>query len=146
MHIGLAEINAIVENVWASTLGYEAIPVDDPLEIADGVTGSVGISEAGAMLGRVYLHCSREVASSAAAVMFRLDLDAVGEQDAADTVGELINMIGGNIKSLLAENSQLEIPTVVIGGGLVPDACVNVCDAYFVAEGGPFRVMLCGMQ
>jgi chemotaxis protein CheX len=42
--------------------------------------------------------------------------DELAEADVADAVGELANMIGGNIKSLLPGPSALTLPLVRLGG------------------------------
>ena len=47
--------------------------------------------------------------------MFGMEPDEVSADEVADAVGELTNMVGGNIKSLLPEPSLLSLPTVSRG-------------------------------
>ncbi len=41
-----------------------------------------------------------------------MEVDEVTEDDVADALGELANMIGGNVKSILPELSALSLPHV----------------------------------
>jgi chemotaxis protein CheX len=47
--------------------------------------------------------------------MFEMDEAEVGDGEVADAFGELANIIGGNLKCLLPEPSQLSLPTVSLG-------------------------------
>ena len=51
--------------------------------------------------GTVCLACSRAAARHATAVMFGIDDEDLTPADVTDAVGELINVVGGNIKSLV---------------------------------------------
>jgi chemotaxis protein CheX len=52
----------------------------------------------------------------AASAMFDRPAEQLGDQDVADALGELTNMIGGNIKSLIPGPSRLSMPAVTVGG------------------------------
>lgn len=74
------------------------------------LTGRIEIG--GTWAGVVELTCSVAAARRVAAAMFCLpepDLDEVAVRDA---VGELVNIVGGNLKSLLAPPTSLSLPTV----------------------------------
>ncbi|QCC78154.1 chemotaxis protein CheX [Nocardioides daphniae] len=43
------------------------------------------------------------------------DADEPSEADVVDAVGELVNMVGGNVKSLVPGPSQLSLPLVATG-------------------------------
>lgn len=51
--------------------------------------------------------------------MFEIGVDDVDDGEVADAFGELANMIGGNLKCLLPEPSQLSLPTVSLGAAHV---------------------------
>ncbi len=107
------EILEITETTWQSLLGLEIHPRALPATMgpAEGyLTGKVEIS--GAWTGAVLLHGSRELAAAAAAVIFETEAGAGSEQDSVDSMYELTNIIGGNIKSLLPEPCQLSLPCV----------------------------------
>ena len=107
------EILEITETTWQSLLGLDIQPRALPATMgpAEGhLTGKVEIS--GAWTGAVLLHGSRDLAASAAAVIFATEAGAGSEQDSFDAMYELTNIIGGNIKSLLPEPCQLSLPCV----------------------------------
>jgi chemotaxis protein CheX len=110
------DVEEIVSEVFSSFLGTEAPPeLAPPTDELLPVTASVSIS--GAWNGHVALGCSAVAARSAAAVLLAMPEDEVAEADIADAVGELVNMVGGNIKSLLPGPSALTLPLVSLGGG-----------------------------
>jgi len=66
------------------------------------------------------------------------------DDDVCDALGELVNMIGGNLKSVLPPGESLSIPTVVEGSHY----SVRICGQYrsermaFSGIDGPFWVTL----
>jgi chemotaxis protein CheX len=113
------QIVEITREVWASFLGdeeqahLELVPVVDPETAGVTVTGCVTVS--GGWKGSVLLSCAEELATKAAAEMFMADADALTNDEIADAVGELANMVGGTIKAAMPGPSQLSIPTVATG-------------------------------
>jgi chemotaxis protein CheX len=77
------------------------------------LTGSVDIS--GSWNGTFYLSFSNTAARQAAAKMFDQDPGDLSDADISDAVGELINIIGGNLKSLLPPPALLSLPKVTTG-------------------------------
>jgi chemotaxis protein CheX len=74
------------------------------------------VSITGGWNGHVVFGCSAPASRTAAAVLLAMGEDELAEADVADAVGELANMIGGNIKSLLPSPSALTLPLVTLGG------------------------------
>jgi chemotaxis protein CheX len=113
-----AEVVTIVREVWASFLGSEArafeelTPLAGPVALGAAVTGSVTIS--GAWQGSVLIAFPLNLAARAASEMYLADSDVLSDDEICDAVGELTNMIGGTIKSVLPTPSHLSIPTVAI--------------------------------
>ena len=105
-----ADVADIASSVWDSFLGLtlESSDLQD-FDVA-AMTGVVGIS--GAWQGSIVVQCSTEHAVEAAEAMFAAEPGSLAESEVADALGELTNMIGGNIKSLLPEPSHLSIPSV----------------------------------
>ena len=107
------DIREITESVWLATLG---LPVDDQaVPFGDGqrLTGCVVIS--GAWDGAVTVDMSEPLARAAAAVMFDMAEDEVDVEMIRDALGELTNMTGGNIKTLVEGICALSIPSVTEG-------------------------------
>lgn len=109
-------VTELSEAVWSQTLGLplQVSPVV-PMASADGtVEGHVHIS--GRWTGTLVFQCSRTAARRAAQVMFGPESRDGRLQDDQDAVGELTNMIGGNLKALFSEDGCfLSLPTVIEG-------------------------------
>jgi chemotaxis protein CheX len=76
--------------------------------------------------------------------MLDLQQGAASPDDVRDALGELANMVGGNIKGLLPGPTQLSLPLVVEGG---KDALrildtQPVSTVWFSSGGHPFVVTL----
>lgn len=116
MHLTTVDLSRIVEEIWAAMLGLEPVPTHEvatyPAQ-ARLVTGAVQIT--GDFEGAVTVQMSDRFARQAAALMFAMDASEVTDEEMADTVGELANMTGGNVKSVLGGTSQLSLPAVTIG-------------------------------
>jgi chemotaxis protein CheX len=132
-----SDVSAIVETVWTTVLDWPvqpaaaAAPAGGPC-----VVGSVRLR--GAWDGTVVVECPAELARRAAAVMFGVEPHAVSTEQARDALGELTNMVAGNLKALLPAPSSLSLPTVREGsaaGGGTPLLRLD-----FECEGGPFAV------
>ena len=110
------DVEQIVSEVFGSFLGGDdALPLPAAGDSGDpAVTASVSIT--GGWDGHVVFGCSTAAARTAAAVLLMMGEDELAEADVADAVGELANMIGGNIKSLLPSPSALTLPLVSLGG------------------------------
>jgi chemotaxis protein CheX len=115
------DITEIVQEVWSAMLGLDVEPawIPEPAAEPDAehVTGSVTVTGAADCV--VALQLRHDAARVFAAAMFGMEADEVGEDEVADAIGELTNMVGGNIKSLLPEPSWLSLPAVSGGRALV---------------------------
>ena len=101
--------------VWEQTLGLPLQPTDEPPRHAGGtIEGHVHIS--GVWTGTLVFQCSQTAARRAADLMFGPAEAHGSTQDVQDAVGELANMIGGNLKSLMSpDGCYLSLPTVIEG-------------------------------
>jgi chemotaxis protein CheX len=132
------DLKVIAEQVWSSYLDLDGsspllpIPHDKP---ASDVTASVSVT--GAWRGHVLVSCSEAAAKHVGAALMGIEYDEVVEEDVADALGELANIIGGNIKSLLPEPCALSLPHVHVDGsnGRYPSV-TEVChlDGTWMAE------------
>jgi chemotaxis protein CheX len=123
MAVGIDQdkIIEIASTVWSSFLGMTlSAPESSESPIEDGgqtMTATVHIS--GGWNGSVILSGSTTLARRAAAAMFQIAADDLDDEEVADAFGELVNTIGGNLKSLLSEPSQLSLPSVSQGAAHV---------------------------
>ena len=118
------DLEVITREVWTSFLdgdpsGLVARRSDMP---ADKITGCVYLT--GAYTGSIMLQCSPPAARNAAAALFSIAPEAVTPSEVVDALGEIANMVGGNVKSMLPGPSALSLPSVVQGELSVPGARV----------------------
>lgn len=94
--------------VWSVVLGLDLEPRPDAAVPFPRIDGIVLLS--GAWEGAVLLSCSEPLGRIATEAMFGTD-DVLAE-DILDAIGELTNMVGGSVKSLLPAPTDLSIPSV----------------------------------
>ena len=80
--------------------------------------------------------------------MFDLPAAQLDDEQVADALGELTNMIGGNIKSLIPGPGRLSMPTVTVGASsTVPMPRAALLSTVSLAcEGLPLTVSVWRMQ
>ncbi|WP_432992964.1 chemotaxis protein CheX [Dactylosporangium sp. CA-233914] len=109
-------LQGIVWQVWTAYLG--GTPPAEPLPAASYVQPFdviAGVAIAGAWHGHVVLRCRLDAAAAMAAAMLELQPGNVRLEDIVDAAGELMNIIAGNVKSLLPQPSVVALPQVVLG-------------------------------
>lgn len=105
-----SHLTEITEAVWCDFLGIYV------KETADGFADSecaalIGI--AGEWNGTVAVGCSKHLAKRAAASMFSGSENTISDHQLQDALNEVVNIIGGNVKSLLPGPSYLALPNFV---------------------------------
>jgi chemotaxis protein CheX len=115
------QIIEIADSVWSSFLGMTLRKIDASESSTAGQQHSAiaTVHISGSWNGSVILSCSTTLARRAAAAMFQIGEEDIEDGEVADAFGELVNMIGGNLKCLLPEPSQLSLPTVSQGSAQV---------------------------
>ncbi len=108
-----SSIKEYVIMVW-STLFEQDIDCDDqefdpPLQ--EPRLGIVDIS--GNWNGFVNIYVPYPLAIELTEKMFFLEAGSSSKSEVEDSIGEIINMIGGNIKAILPEPNQLSTPSVI---------------------------------
>jgi CheY-specific phosphatase CheX len=69
----------------------------------------------GAWNGAVVLTCDVGLALTATTIMFGMAQAEVAVSDIQDCMGELVNMVAGNVKAFFPQGCQLSLPSVVEG-------------------------------
>lgn len=91
-------------------------PLKEPVRrFKCSITGMVGF--AGTYSGVISIHCPVELALKVTSNMLGIDCGEVNE-DLNDAIGEIANMLGGNVKQVLSKGGldvKLSIPTVISG-------------------------------
>jgi len=112
------EIIQIVQTIWTSILNLpiEVIPPEDTAsEPLPGRSFTACVQFTGDFEGATLLHCSSRLALELTSIMFAEKPEQLSIEDLQDALGELTNMIAGNIKPLLPGHSRLSLPSVVDG-------------------------------
>jgi chemotaxis protein CheX len=78
------------------------------------VTAAVAFN--GAWDGHLRISAPVGPAAEIAGMMLAMEIGDVTDQDMADALGELVNIIGGNMRGLLPQPNQLGLPVVTVGG------------------------------
>jgi CheY-specific phosphatase CheX len=135
------ELEQVVTTVFDTMLGLEVFPAEAAEAPADdGLTGAIHLS--GEWDGAILLHCSQQQACIFAGHFLCAACVDLAPDIVRDVLGEIVNMIGGNLKSGVYRGLHLSMPTVVNG----TDFTVQVCRAEmqgryrFTCECGDFWV------
>ncbi len=108
----------ITQNIWESILGLGIQRAHDvaPLTGTAGERSLTGcVQLAGAWEGSVFLYTTAQLAAEVAATMFGTTRESLRNGDVEDALGELTNMVAGNLKIVLPRPCQLSLPAVVDG-------------------------------
>ena len=139
------DLARIVEDVFSTMLGMGAVlsaAADAPEEC---LTASVQF--VGEWRGVVLLTCGAQLARRFTARLMQASSgagEAASKDDISDTLGEVVNMIGGNLKSVLPVGVVLSIPSVIEGR----DFALRICGGnefktnHFLCEDGAFEITL----
>jgi chemotaxis protein CheX len=115
-------VSNIVVDVFRTMLDLEVVPQGDgDLMAAGSVTAAVHF--AGEWRGAVLLQLSPELACSLCARLIRVGSPPQYDDDVRDAMGELTNMVAGNLKSVLPFRVALSMPTVVEGSNYALRIC-----------------------
>lgn len=131
------QIRALVRGVWMTQLGLDIQDVDGSAPPSGKPTMTAAIHISGDFRGGIRLDCSRAMIRRAAAIMFNLPEGQLNEDDERDVVGELTNVVAGNIKALIPGSNSISLPTIIDGS----DYKVSTLD---VRSSEDFRFMLDG--
>ncbi|GAA4362053.1 chemotaxis protein CheX [Angustibacter luteus] len=105
------EVWELVAEVWESLLQLPAIRADHAFGLQGAMTASVTID--GDWTGLVTVTMPPTTAVAVTRAMLQIpETDDVSDADVADAVGEVVNVIGGNVKALLQGSTSLGLPRV----------------------------------
>jgi chemotaxis protein CheX len=126
-------VRTVVRTIWSTQLGLEVqdcpeVETETDDAVSPTMTASIQIS--GDSHGDVRLRCSRELVRKAAGIMFELPEDRLSIADERDVIGELTNVIAGNIKALIPGSNSISLPTIVEGS----DYTVSSVDVASIEE------------
>ena len=85
------------------------------IPLTESISGVIGL--AGTHKGVLAIHIPNKVAMAITGSFLGMEVDEINE-DVEDAVGELANMLGGNVKAILSEKGKdidLSLPTTITG-------------------------------
>ncbi|MFT5698045.1 MAG: chemotaxis protein CheX [Desulforhopalus sp.] len=103
-----------------STMLMVELQADDVLKqkkvaIPSNITSMIGLG--GGLKGLLAVHCPSSVATEITSSFLGMDVEEI-DDDVKDAIGEIANMIAGNLKISFAKsdvNIELAIPTSIVG-------------------------------
>lgn len=143
----ITEVNfyEIIQDTWTSTLGFQVDYLESGEFSAVGAfTASVEIS--GAWDGEVCLLCPPPLARLIAGAIFQVEPEKAGSDEILDALGELIHIIGGNLKALLPQPVTISLPSLLDPADWKQTTTHRqmVSQLTLMSEGQPFVVTIQG--
>jgi chemotaxis protein CheX len=134
------ELTQIVEAVFAAMLELEVTAGDVP-EVPGTDRLTAAIQLAGGWNGAILLECGGLQARRFTGRFLSSEPRAAADDVVCDMLGELVNMIGGNLKAVLTPGIHLGMPTVMEADRGVPLERMEVRERLsFQSSDGPFWV------
>jgi hypothetical protein len=137
-----ATVQEIAEQAWVALVGEDEVLVPLPGGLpADTLSSWVEI--VGPWTGTVVLTCGRTTAGELARALLREHApDELEAEDVEDALGELANVVGGNVKAVLPGPSVLGLPEV--GAAPSPGAPHDTCRVDARWRGRPLTISVQG--
>ena len=139
------DLAEMVEQVWESYLDPEGVsPLMQTYDENQASEVHSSVSITGSWTGHVVYASSQQAARRAAAAFLAMEPEEVSEEDLSDVLGELANIIGGNVKAMLPPGALLSLPAVV----LAPESTARFPNAerisgvYGVWDGEPVSISM----
>lgn len=143
----LNTVAQVVESIFTTMMEIDVCATDAPWRPnRDRLTSSVYLE--GEWNGAVSLVCDRHQAREFAGKFLSMEPPEAIDNDVRDVLGELANMIGGNIKSMMEKNVRLSLPSVIDGSNYELRVCGSHIEEAvgFRFYGGDFWVLVCAQD
>jgi chemotaxis protein CheX len=136
--IDAATVQEITEQAWLALVGEDEVLVPLPAPLpAD--TRSSWVEIVGPWTGSVVLTCGRQTALALTRALLREHApEVLEEEDVDDALGELANVVGGNVKAVLPGPSVLGLPETGIAPP--PGREADTCRVDVLWRGEPLTV------
>jgi chemotaxis protein CheX len=108
-------LELIVGDVFTGLLGDVEPPLADE-DGSDPLPVLARVSVTGTWNGEVVVECSTPLARLVSSHLLLVAVDDLDDEDVRDVVGELVNVIGGNVKSVMPGPSTMSLPQSLLDG------------------------------
>jgi chemotaxis protein CheX len=140
------DLERIVQSVFQTMMDLGVSPTQTPwTHTSDTITSAVHF--VGEWRGATLVECKTPQAFEFATRFMGVEMPVAISDDVRDVMGELANMVAGNLKSVLPRGVDLSMPSVVEG----TDYAVRICGVSsvermtFSSGAGDFRITLIEM-
>ena len=110
-------MQSVFDTMLSMRIEAEDPPQRESVTTGNHIVGTVGF--AGKVMGNVNVFVSRDFAREIAAAMLGMSVDDLGsDEEVHDVIGEVCNMVGGDLKSRLCDaglTCSLSIPSITFG-------------------------------
>lgn len=122
MNVDQEAVVQIVASVFSTMMNVEVSAVRGAWPAGEErFTSSVYLE--GDWNGAVLLNCNQEQACAFAGNLLCMDPPEAVDDDVRDVLGELANVIGGNLKSVMGGDVRLSLPSVIEGDHYEVQVC-----------------------
>jgi chemotaxis protein CheX len=137
-----ATVQEIADQAWSALVGEDELLVPVPGELGPD-TRSSWVEIVGPWTGTVVLTCDLDTAEELTRALLREHAPAELEpEDVDDALGELANVVGGNVKAVLPGPSVLGLPEV--GAAPRPASPADTCRVDALWRGRPLTISVQG--
>lgn len=134
MATDLQSMQQIISNVFDSMLELPTSPIEDGSQYCELRRILAAIRITGTINELIVVEAPVETACAIGETMFAADPGTLQEDEISDAVGEIVNMIGGNVKGMHEGDSLLSLPCVSEQEGTCDR--FNPCESTWVSVGG----------
>lgn len=118
MSLDETQLRELIEAIWSTSVNLEP-EFDAPAPAAADGRIAACVTISGAWNGAVVLETDVAGATRFAASMMDMDEKDLAEEDVRDAFGEIVNVLGGNVKAMLPQPCTLSLPSVARGSDTV---------------------------
>ncbi|MCD0463481.1 chemotaxis protein CheX [Roseiconus lacunae] len=136
--VTIEEIAQMVDDLFTAMLELDvnASPIEPPEVTDETLSATVQIS--GDRNAIIQVFASHDLATKIATAMFAIEANELSEEEILDALGEVVNVIGGNVKGIFDQECALSLPCV----GPVPQPLPeDALTTAFELEGEPITVL-----
>jgi chemotaxis protein CheX len=144
MIVGEEQICTLTNLVFETMLKTDVKRVDTPGTLGGGKYVAAKVDVIGSWNGSVTGGCTHTHARRTAGKMFDMPAESITMDELRDAVGEVANILGGNVKTLIAGKARLSLPSVAeVDDKSVFEASErDRMNVWFESEGERFVVQL----
>ena len=112
MHVRREELDELIQTIWGTLMEAPLTCASIQAAPAPGKMMTAIIHLMGDEIRSLWVECPEQMARCIAGAMFEIEAEALSIEEVRDALGEVANMLGGNLKGMCPQSYQLSLPTV----------------------------------